>query len=85
MQFHAHEILWNTSAFDEKNGKWLSCKLDKPRLVPDAVPSQFPNCPSYLSENKSLKRQSRDDLLKSKEENLLKATQKSLKDFEEQQ
>lgn len=33
-----------------------------PRLKPDTIPSQFPNCPQYMSKN-TLKRKSRDEKL----------------------
>lgn len=38
-----------SSAFDEKTGRTITCPRDKPGLVPGAVPTLLPGCPSYLS------------------------------------
>ena len=56
----------------------LSCRLKIPRLHPGAIPSQFPNCPSYLSKPSEMPRPSRNEILQNKEElNLAKALQQS--------
>ena len=50
-----------------------------------AVPSIFPNCPAYLSQSRSTKRNSRENLLMMKEcQNIKRAIEKSAKEFEEQ-
>ena len=69
--FRKDEILWTSSVFDEKTGKVLSCKLRKPKLLPQAIPSQFPNCPKYISQSCLSVRPSRDDILKKKKEKQL--------------
>ena len=40
------------SYFDEKEGKRITTKLMVRRLCNEAIPSQFPNCPAYLSTSK---------------------------------
>lgn len=47
--FEPHLILRESSAFDEKTGRTITCPRDKPGLVPGAVPTLLPGCPSYLS------------------------------------
>ena len=64
----------------------MSYKLKKPKLASDAIPSQLPNCPSYMSQPTSTERSSRDSILLRKEElHIVKAMEASRKDFEEQQ
>ncbi|ELU07706.1 hypothetical protein CAPTEDRAFT_205911 [Capitella teleta] len=53
--FEPHLILRESSAYDEKTGKTITCRLDKPDLVPGATPTLLPDsgCPSYLSSSSS--------------------------------
>ena len=55
LHFTAEDIEWETSYVDERTGRTYSAKLGKPRLRKGAVPSKFPNCPSYLSSTLSLR------------------------------
>nr|CAI5839421.1 unnamed protein product [Callosobruchus analis]CAI5839423.1 unnamed protein product [Callosobruchus analis] len=43
------DILHTTSEVDWQTGKTLTVNLKKPKLKPIAIPSIFPNAPSYLS------------------------------------
>ncbi|XP_035232254.1 uncharacterized protein LOC118204042 [Stegodyphus dumicola] len=47
--------------FDEKKGTSIKINLIRPRLRKDAVPSQLPGCPKYLSGKSSTSRESADD------------------------
>nr|CAI5840195.1 unnamed protein product [Callosobruchus analis] len=49
LHFVETDILHTTSEVDWKTGKTLTVKLKKPKLKPNAIPSIFPNAPSYLS------------------------------------
>lgn len=60
----------DTSYFDERSGRRTTAKLDVPRLKKDAVPSQLPNCPTYLS-SAVQKRESPDTRKTRIEENAL--------------
>ena len=40
-----------TSAFDEKTKKMLTCDMKYPKLQTGSIPSQFLNCPAYLSKS----------------------------------
>ncbi|XP_068086390.1 THAP domain-containing protein 2-like [Anabrus simplex] len=60
LHFKTHEVEWTTSMYDERNGKLLTAPLSHPRLVKGAVPSQFPNCPEYLSDTTSAHREAPD-------------------------
>ncbi|ELU08037.1 hypothetical protein CAPTEDRAFT_219636 [Capitella teleta] len=51
--FEPHLILRESSAYDEKTGKTITCQRDKPDLVPGATPTLLPGCPSYLSSSSS--------------------------------
>ena len=78
LHFHAHEIKKSTSVFDKKTGKVLKCSLQYPKLQPEAIPSQFPMCSSYLSKPCGAPRLSKSQMLQQKEESqLAKAIQKS--------
>ena len=64
----------------------MTYDLDKPRIVPGAVPSQMPNCPDYLSAAAPSMRRSRDEKLQERENlELADAILKSQKQHEEQQ
>ena len=65
-------MLWSTSAFDERSGKTLSYELKKPKLAPDAIRSQLPNCPSYLSQPTMTERSIHDSILQTKELHVVK-------------
>ena len=81
MHFLPHEIVRTVSAFDEKLGKQLSCSLKIPKLQLGSIPSQFPNCPDYLSKQNSAPRASREEKLRLKEEEqLAKVLHKSRKE-----
>ncbi|GBP12181.1 hypothetical protein EVAR_6363_1 [Eumeta japonica] len=43
------DIRRTSEMYDDRTGKKLVVNLQKPRLVDSAIPSVFPNCPSYLS------------------------------------
>ena len=77
--------MWSTAAFDEQSGKTSSYKLKKPKLAPDAIRLQLPNCPFYLSQPTSTERSSRDSILQRKELHVVKTIEASRKDFEVQQ
>lgn len=47
--FRPNEVIRTSSAEDGGIGEELVVNLLRPRLVADAVPSQMPNCPRYLS------------------------------------
>nr|CAI5849772.1 unnamed protein product [Callosobruchus analis] len=49
LHFVETDILHTTSEVDWKTGKTLTVNLKKPKLKPNAIPSIFPNAPSYLS------------------------------------
>nr|CAI5854160.1 unnamed protein product [Callosobruchus analis] len=49
LHFVETDILHTTSEVDWKAGKTLTVNLKKPKLKPNAIPSIFPNAPSYLS------------------------------------
>ena len=86
MHFHTHEILRTVEAFDPKTGTYLSHSLKKPKLKPDAIPSQFPYSPEYLSKPCTSKRVSRDEQLKRKdEESLAKALIQSQLEYEDKE
>ena len=79
--FHESKIIRTASAFDEKSGKTITCNLKTPKLSPDAIPTIFPNCPSYLSQPDSSKRLNRKKVMQSNEEqNTKKGTKKSKKE-----
>ena len=59
LHFTPSEIIRTTSAFDDKCGKTITCNLKFPKLSFGAVSSIFPNCPAYLSQSSSTKRNSR--------------------------
>ncbi|XP_045110304.1 uncharacterized protein LOC123504081 isoform X2 [Portunus trituberculatus] len=58
-----------TSHFDERSGRRLTAKLNVPRLKKDAVPTQIPSCPTYLSS--SVQARESPDTRKSENELLL--------------
>lgn len=95
VHFQKHEILWETSFYDSKSGRTVTAPLKKPRLAEGAVPSVFPNCPSYLSSSHG-SRESPDErkarlemeaiqkaVSKSEEENKLFIQERLFKSFEE--
>ena len=50
LHFHDHDFIKTSQDSDFlKRNKLQSKQLTKKRLKPDAVPSIFPNCPSYLT------------------------------------
>ncbi|XP_012232074.1 uncharacterized protein [Linepithema humile] len=57
LHFHSHEIKRKTSHYDKANGKLLTAPLRYPHLIKDAVPSQLPNCPQYLTKSEVLHRE----------------------------
>ena len=60
--------------------------MDKPRLVPGAIPTQMPNCPDYFSAPTPPVRKSRNEKLEEKENHeLAAAIQKSKKELDQQQ
>ncbi|XP_035226849.1 THAP domain-containing protein 2-like [Stegodyphus dumicola] len=46
--FQPDDLIWETSAFDEKNGKIIKASLQRPKLKEGAFPSIFDGCPSYF-------------------------------------
>ena len=80
LYFPPSEIIQTTSAFDDKCGKTITCNLKFPKLSFGAIPSIFPNCPAYLSQSSSTKRNSHENLLMVKEcRNIKRAIEKSAK------
>jgi hypothetical protein len=61
LHFTKEDYVEFSEAFDEKSGKTISVKLQKSRLKNSAVPSQFPNLPSYLTASSSFVRESADE------------------------
>ncbi|GBP97912.1 THAP domain-containing protein 2 [Eumeta japonica] len=49
LHFTEKDIRRTSEMYDDRTGKKLVVNLQKPRLVDSAIPSVFPNCPSYLS------------------------------------
>ena len=49
LHFVPKDIERDTSYFDERIGTTLTVNLKIPRLRKEAVPSQLPNCSTYLS------------------------------------
>ncbi|XP_054922900.1 uncharacterized protein [Dermacentor andersoni] len=47
--FKTEDIVRKTSYIDEATGRTVTASLSHVRLRPDAVPTVFPDCPSYLS------------------------------------
>jgi len=83
--FRNTEILWETSAFDEKSGQHLSYRLKVPRLLPGVVASQMPNCPDYLPGPSTSRRLSLQERLISKDQsNISKALMQSGDECEKQ-
>ena len=67
-----------TSAFEEKTQKMLTCDMKYPKLQTELIPSQFPNCPSYLSKSLEKPRLSKTKLVqKKKQDQLAGAIQQS--------
>ncbi|KYM93406.1 hypothetical protein ALC62_15996 [Cyphomyrmex costatus] len=56
LHFRLSEMERETSHYVESTGKLLTAPLAHPRLIKDAVPSQFPNCPRYMTTNDAPKR-----------------------------
>ena len=72
--------------FNSKTGETVTYNLDKPRLVPGAIPTQMPNCPDYFSAPTPPVRKSRDEKLEEKENHeLAAAIQKIKKELDQQQ
>ena len=59
--------------------------MDKPRLVPGAIPTQMPNCPDYFSAPTPPVRKSTDEKLEKENHKLAAAIQKSKKELDQQQ
>ena len=53
LHFASHFLFWRTSYFDQKTGKKLQVALQKPQLRDDAVPSNFPGYPQYMTKKVS--------------------------------
>ncbi|XP_046400876.1 THAP domain-containing protein 1-like [Ischnura elegans] len=49
LHFKTSDLRKETAVFDESTGREIRVPLMVPRLVEGAIPSQLPNCPSYLS------------------------------------
>lgn len=82
LHFAKENIKNCSTATDSKTGETITVSLKIPRLKRDAVPTQLPNCPSYLSKTLKL-RPSRDEKLQELEnENFAKAIRNSKTEFE---
>ncbi|KAG8180544.1 hypothetical protein JTE90_018164 [Oedothorax gibbosus] len=51
LHFHSSDIETTVEIYDEKRMETVDMPLDRVRLQKNAVPSIFPNCPAYLSQN----------------------------------
>ncbi|GBN87331.1 hypothetical protein AVEN_95542-1 [Araneus ventricosus] len=49
LHFKSNDVEKESSMFDSKAGKIVTAPLKYPRLVSGAIPSQMPNCASYMS------------------------------------
>lgn len=85
LHFQPDDIRTTTSAHNPKTGEKITCRLERPQLVPGAVPSQLPNCPTYLSKPVTTQRSSPDEKSIDKEnEHLAQALQASMSEYNEQ-
>lgn len=84
LHFAKDNIINVSTASDSKTGQSITINLKIPKLKRDAVPTNFPNCPSYLS--KSIKhRPSPDQKLEIiEQQNFAKAIEQSKREFESQ-
>ncbi|XP_035218201.1 uncharacterized protein LOC118191504 [Stegodyphus dumicola] len=69
--FQPDDLIWETSAFDEKNGKIIKASLQRPKLKEGAFPSIFDGCPSYLSSQAGSSRKSPNEKKMEREANLM--------------
>ncbi|KAH6944547.1 hypothetical protein HPB50_003837 [Hyalomma asiaticum] len=53
LHFLEADFITKLSHFDAASGKTVTVDSERVRLVSDAIPSVFPNCPSYLSTNRN--------------------------------
>lgn len=53
LHFREGDFIAKLSHFDAESGKTVTFDSERVRLVPDAIPSIFPNCPSHLSTSRT--------------------------------
>ncbi|XP_066958187.1 uncharacterized protein [Macrobrachium rosenbergii] len=72
LHFVPEDIIWEKSCYDKNTGTTSTTKLKMPQLREGAIPSQLPNCPSYLS-GPSHRRESPDSKRARKEQSAMQA------------
>ncbi|XP_066947112.1 THAP domain-containing protein 5-like [Macrobrachium rosenbergii] len=72
LQFVPEDIIREKSCYDKNTGTTSTTKLKMPQLREGAIPSQLPNCPSYLS-GPSHRRESPDSKRARREQSAMQA------------
>ncbi|KAH8029456.1 hypothetical protein HPB51_000552 [Rhipicephalus microplus] len=83
--FHTGDFVTTSTYQDEKTGRVLEVPLQLRRLKPGAIPSLFPNCPSYLSSPTTVVREGpKEKRLRLEGESLQKAIRQSAEAHKEE-
>ncbi|KAH8021743.1 hypothetical protein HPB51_016807 [Rhipicephalus microplus] len=83
--FHTSDFVTTSTYQDEKTGRVLEVPLQMRRLKPGAIPSLFPNCPSYLSRPTTVVREGPEEKrLRLEGESLQKAIRQSAEAYKEE-
>ncbi|XP_075725554.1 uncharacterized protein LOC142767546 isoform X2 [Rhipicephalus microplus] len=83
--FHTSDFVTTSTYQHEKSGRVLEVPLQLRRLKPGAIPSLFPNCPSYLSRPTTVVRGGPEEKwLRLEGESLQKAIRQSAEAHEEE-
>lgn len=83
--FRKEDVIRFVTEQDNKSGKIISARLGHPRLKADAIPSNFPNCPSYISSSVQYRKSRQDKLAVLEQEQLQVTIAKSLHEYEKSQ
>ncbi|KAH9383528.1 hypothetical protein HPB48_025100 [Haemaphysalis longicornis] len=82
LHFHPEDITTETSYTDDSTGRTVTAPLPHARLLPGAIPSIFPDCPKYLTSQRSAREAPEAKRLRLESSALQKALQQSAETFQ---